>query len=118
MATYTRVNLRDAVMHDLGVLDANEAPAAEDAVLVDRKVQQALELLADEGLIPFDLDGNEIPARYMGPLVAYIAPTVAPAFGLADRMQMLMALSAEGMKSLRRLKAKPYFGTPAQAVYF
>ncbi len=118
MATYTRIELRNAVMHDLAVLDAQEAPLAEDAELVTKRVQATLELLNDEGLIPFDLDGDEIPARYLVPLVQVIAPTLLGAFGKLDEKGPRDADAREGMRALRRLKAAPYFGTPAQANYF
>ena len=118
MATYTRVELRNAVMHDLSILDAGSAASAEDMVLVDARIQSRLEELADAGLIPFDLDGNAIPAAYLVPLSRVIGPSVAPAFGKLDQLQALAALEAEGMKSLRRLKVKPYYGAPAKANYF
>jgi hypothetical protein len=118
MATYTRVELRNAVLHDLAVIDANEAPSAEDAVFTDAKCQQVLESLNDDGLIPFDLDGNAIPARYVAHLVRVISPYVAPAFGKQDQLPILQPLSEQGMKALRRLKAQPYFGAPVQATYY
>ena len=118
MATYTRIQLRNAVLHELAVLDANEAPSAEDAVLADDRVQQTLELLADDGLIPFDLDADTVPARYFVPLVQVIAVTLLGPFGLTAQKQVREADEFKGMKALRRLKAKPYFGTPAQATYF
>ena len=118
MATYTRIELRNAVLHEIAVLDANEAPSAEDAVLADDRVQQTLELLADDGLIPFDLDGDSIPARYMVPLVQVIAVTLLGPFGLLEQKQAREMDEMKGMKSLRRLKQQPYFGTPAQADYY
>jgi hypothetical protein len=118
MATHTRIELRNAVMHDLAVLAANAAPSAEDAVLVDSRVQSRLELLNDDGLIPFDLDGGAIPARYLVPLVQVIGPSLLGAFGLLAEKPQRDADAREGMKALRRLKAAPYFGTPAKADYF
>ena len=120
MATYTRAQLRNAVMQELAILDANASPTAEDSVLVLAKIQQVLEGLADasEALIPFDLDADTIPGPYMIPLTRIVAPTVALAFGLADKMNMLLALEATGMRQLRRLKSRPYFGAVATANYF
>jgi len=120
MATYTRAELRNAVMQELAILDANAAPSAEDSVLVLAKIQQVLEGLADasEALIPFDLDADAIPAPYMIPLTRIVAPTVALAFGLSDKMKMLQGLEALGMRQLRRLKSRPYFGAVAQASYY
>ena len=118
MATYLRNDLRNSVMFDLTVLDANEAPSAEDSAFVLDRIQQALEELADEGLIPFDLDSDAIPAPYMVPLTRVIVPTLALAYGKGDKLAMYEAHAMQGMKSLRKLKAKPYFGTPAPADYF
>jgi len=118
MATYSRNDLRNAVMFDLTVLDANEAPSAEDSVFVLDRIQQTLELLADDGLIPFDLDSDVIPAPYMVPLCRVIVPTLALAYGKGDKLSMYEAHAEMGMKALRKLKAKPYFGATAQADYF
>ncbi len=118
MAVYSRNDLRNAVMFDLAILDANEAPSAEDSAFVLDRVQQTLEMLADDGLIPFDLDSDSIPAPYMVPLARVIAPTLALAYGKADKLSLYEALAESGMKALRRLKVKPYMGTPAAASYY
>ena len=120
MATYTRGELRNAILLDLTVLDAAEAPNAADAVFVEGRINQTLEMLASEsyGLIPFDIEGDAIPGPYFLPLAQVIAPTLALAYGKGEKMQTLKALSAEGMKELRRLKAKPYYGSTAKADYF
>lgn len=118
MATITRVQLRNAVMHDLGILDPNESLRAEDATLVDARVQSTLERLYADGLIPFNLDGDAIPASYQNPLSWCIGPSVAPSFGMRDQLPALLAMEKEGLRMLRRLKARPYFGTVATANYF
>lgn len=118
MATYTRADLRNHVLHDLGVLDGGEAAEAEDAEFVERRMQQVLEGLHHDGLIPFNLDSDQIPARYMVPLAQVIAPTVANAFGLGQRLPDFAALAENGMRQLRRMKAQPYFGAPTKATYY
>lgn len=116
MATYTRAELRNAVLHELGVLDAVEAAEAEDAVLADDRCQQQLEMLADSGLVQFDVDGA-IPARYFIPLVRVIADTLSMAYGVSDRAVMLAQNAERGMRDLYRLKNQPtYPATPA--VYY
>lgn len=117
MATYSRTDLRNAVLQEIGVVDGQGAPSAEDAVLADDKCQQQLEFLYDQGLIPFDLDG-EIPARYFLPLVQAIAPLFIGPFGLASRAKALYAGGQVGMRALSRLKAGRYMGTVQQAEYF
>lgn len=120
MATYTREELRNAILSDLTVTDAAEAPTAADSVFVLARINQTLEMLASDsyGLIPFDIEGDEIPGPYFLPLAQIVAPTLALAYGKGDKMQTLKALAAEGLKELRRLKAKPYYGTTAPANYF
>lgn len=118
MATYSRIELRNAVMHDLGVLDAVEAPSAEDAVMVSMRIQSKLEELYEDGLIPFDLDSDAIPAPYLVPLSQVICVLLLGAYGKQDEKQQREIDADKGMRSLRRLKAKPYYGTTAPADYF
>lgn len=118
MATYTRADLRDAVLRELGVLDAVEAPEAEDAVMADDRCQQQLEALHDDGLIPFDLDADAIPARYFLPLVRVIAEALVLPYGQQSRAELMIRNAAEGLKALRRLKAPPFYGAPQPADYF
>ena len=110
---YSRIELREAVLTELGVKDPQESTAAYDAVLADARCQQKLEMLADDGLLQFDIDG-EIPGRYFIPLVQVIAPELANAYGLKDqRLQIVMANADRGMRDLYRLKAQPHYGTKA-----
>lgn len=117
MATYDRNSLVRDVLLEIGQLDPNEAPEAEDFQTVNDRAQQKLEELYEEGLIPFDLDGL-IPARYFIPLVRIIAETVYGTYGVSERAVEFNANAAEGMKQLRRLRQRAYCGTPTQATYF
>lgn len=118
MATYTRADLRNAVLTELGVLDANADPSPNDAVIADDRCQQKLEYLYDQGLIPFDLDSDEIPARFFIPLVGVISIDLVLAYGVSSRAQLLAAKAADGMQSLRRLKEHRYMGSVQRAEYF
>lgn len=117
MATYTRTDLRNAVLQELGVIDAQGAPSENDAVLADQRCLQQLEYLYDQGLIPFDLDAD-IPARFFIPLVLVIAPALIAPFGVVSRAQLLLAGGKGGMAALAKLKAHRYMGTPQRADYF
>ena len=117
MATYTRIQLRNAVLQELGVVDAEAAPSPEDAVIADDRCQQQLEYLYDQGLISFDLDGD-IPARFFVPLVLVIAPALILPYGVTSRATLLLAGARGGMAALSRLKAHRYMGTTQTAEYF
>lgn len=117
MATYSREEFTRQVLIELSVLDATEAPEAEDSVFVGMRAEQKLEELYEEGLIPFDLDG-EIPARYFLPLVSIVAIECAPAYGQVDMLPILAPKAAAGMQRLWKLRQRPYVWTPTEATHF
>lgn len=117
MATYTRQELVRDVLLELGVLDANEAPEAEDYVTTDDRCQQKLEELYEDGLIPFDLDA-EIPGRYHISIVRIVAETLYGQYGVTARAQEFRANAEEGVRQLRRLRSKPVSGNPTPATYY
>lgn len=118
MATYTRDQFVRAVLQEIGVQDANSAPSAADSVLANDRAQQVFETLSHDGLIPFDLDSDTIPAPYFLALVQVVAPHLAVPFGIASRAEMLEVRGQMAMRTLRRLKAQPHFGTVAPAAYY
>lgn len=118
MATYTRIDLRTQVMAELGMDDSIAAADAAEAVFVNDRIQQVLEVLHDEGLIPFDLETDAIPAPYMVALTPVVAARLVSAYGLPQRKPLIEADAERGMRELRRLKARPYFGTPVAATYY
>jgi hypothetical protein len=118
MATYTRAQLRNQVMEELGLIEAGETPEASDANLVNARCQQKLEELDERGLIPFDLDSDAIPARYMAALVKQIAPLVVGPFGLQGRREDIELQARQGMAELNRLRQADYVSAPTPATYF
>lgn len=118
MATYSRAQLRDAVLRELGVIDAQGAPSPEDAVLANDRCQQQMEFLYDQGYIPFDLDGDKIPGRYFIPITNVVAFHLILPYGVTGRTQLLTQNAIVGMKDLARLKAKRYLGNVQKAEYF
>lgn len=118
MTTYSRADLRDQVMEEIQVKEGEETPNADDAALVSRRCQQKLERLAEDGLIPFDLDSDAIPAPYMIPLAQVIAPTCLGAFGMNARRGEFEALAEIGMKELWRLRQQPHYGATVAGIYF
>lgn len=117
MATYPREEFVRQVLVELGVLDATEAPEAEDSVFVSGRTQQKLEELYEEGLIPFDIDGD-IPGRYFLPLVAIVSIECLTAYGQTAKLQELAIKAHAGMRQLWKLRQKPVSGTPARATYY
>lgn len=121
MATYTRADLRNAALVEIGVLDGQSTegkPSPEDAKLADDRAQQELEYLYDEGYIPFDLDADDIPARYFTALVAIVAKALMLPFGTVSRAQVLNLNAQGAMKRLASLKNHRYMGTPVRTEYF
>lgn len=117
MATYNRTQFVRAVLQELTVLDANEAPEAEDHAFINERTQQKFEELYEEGLIPFDLEGD-IPARFHIPLVQVVAAECYVPYSLQHLANDLRANADKGVAQLWKLREKAYFGTPTQAEYF
>jgi hypothetical protein len=119
MATYTREQLRNRVLGRLGVLDPSEAPESFDSDAVLEQMQQTLEELYADGLVPFDIEGDEIPAAYMTALSYVVAHPMMTDYGVSgERSVQIEAGYVRGMKRLWKLKSQPYFGTAQQAVYY
>lgn len=110
-----RTNLRQMVAEEAGVIAAGEALAAADVDYIERRITSIFGQLYEDGLVPFDVDGD-IPDAYMLPLAQVMGIQIAAGFGLLT--PDMPPKAGEGMASLRRLKAKPYYGTPARATYY
>lgn len=113
----SRAELNRLILLKLGVVDANEAPEAEDYADVDLQAQAKLEELYGEGLIPFDLDGD-IPARYMVAISYIAAVELVDDYAAHSRTQTLMAGADRGIKALYRYAARPYSGAVVPSEYF
>ncbi|CAE6836791.1 hypothetical protein [Xanthomonas arboricola] len=117
MATYTREQIIRQVLMELGILDSNEAPEAEDAHDVGIRLQQVFEELNDEGLIPFQLEG-EIPASYASPLSFIVARELVSTFGVESRASLLEQRADTAMTRLWKLREKTQSDQDARAVYY
>lgn len=117
MATYSREELVRDVLLELGMLDPNEAPEAEDAACVGRKIQTVLEELNDEGLIPFQLEA-EIPARYMGPITYIVARELVMQYGVLSRADVLENRAQGAYGRLWKLREQTASDDPVKATYF
>lgn len=119
MATYQREDLIRRSLCILGVIAADEAPEAEAAADAGQYLQSMLEELHGDGLIPFDVDGNDVPAAFMLPLARKLAHAMLPEYGsFGAREANLAGWAADAQRSLYRLNAKPYAGSTLPAEYF
>lgn len=119
MATYKREELIRRVLRLLDVVSSTEAPEAEDSTDAGQYAQSILEQLHSDGLIPFDLDGDAIPAPFLIPLSYLIALPMVAEYGVfGAREQSIMAGAEQGRRTLYRLNAKPYMGSTLPAEYF
>lgn len=118
MATYTREELVRRALQELSVLDANEAPEAEDYAIANEHAQQMLEMLNEDGLIPFDVDTDEIPARYFLPLVSKVAYRLMTPFSAFDRSDALLTNDQGADRRLNKLRQASDIPAVTQAEYF
>ena len=117
MATYTRDEFVRRVLVELGVLDAEEAPEAVDAVSVGDVTQQKFEELYEEGLIPWDIDGD-IPGRYFLPLLSIVVAECMTSYRKTANVAILAPKAAAGNAQLWKFRERAYFPIPTQADYF
>jgi hypothetical protein len=111
----TRTDLRQTVAEEATIASSGETMSAEDYEYVERRIDSKLAYLLDEGLLPFDIEG-EIPQKYLLPVARVIAAECANGFGMD--VQKAEALGLKGMRELRRMKSKPRFGTPNKSTYY
>ncbi len=103
------------VAEEAGVIAAGETLAAADVTYIERRIASMLGQLYTDGLVPFDIDG-EIPDAYTLPLAQVMAIQIAAGFGLVT--PDMAPKAGVGMNALRRLKARPHYGSPVQATYY
>lgn len=116
MATYSREQFIRRVLVKLTIVDADEAPEAHDYDLVRDTTQQEFERLYDEGLIPFDLDGD-IPARFFHPLVHVVAASLTCDYAVPDAAK-LTAYAVNATRHLHRLAQAKSLPTVTATDYF
>jgi hypothetical protein len=118
MAVYARADLVKSVLMELRAIDPDETVEPADYVRVNERVQQKLEELYTDSLIPFDLQGDAIPARYMVPLTYCIAADCTGLYPVGDRLQEMAIKAVDGRNRLYSLIENFYAGQTAPAVYY
>lgn len=118
MTTYTKAQLRNRVLRELGVLAAGETATAEDAQVVEELIDTQHAMLARELFV--DWTTSTIPQNVYEPLAAIVAARGAGQFGVTGpRLQELLALAVQGMADLHtQTQAQDYSSAPIPANYF
>lgn len=105
---YSKQDLRDRVLHDLGVMDIQETAQAVDAAMIDPIIQQSMAELQDENLITFDITQSDftdnIPSNVFSALADFIRYHAGPAFTLPKDDQLRAS-------ALNRLRKSVMFGS-------
>jgi len=114
---YSKADLRNRALREIGVLDHGEEPDAEMAELVDGVLQQLLEYLNDEVLLIFDpstsVSDQVIPGRIMSGLAEALKWEIGPSYSRPRE-----TTKQESLRTLRRSIAPSEAPIPVQADYF
>lgn len=100
MATWTGVQLRNAVLEYLGIKGRGQSAPGEDATLVDGVYASLYPQLRKLGLAPFDDD--TIPEWSQQPLVCVLAAECIPYYGFTGAREA--SLAAHAQKGFRQLE--------------
>lgn len=118
MATFTKTALRNDVLRELNVLPAGQTASAEDAALVEARIQATFDLLDDDGLLTWEVESDAIPSRSYLPLIPLVAVSLCGAYGQMARLGELQTRAAGALKTLRKQAALPYVHTVTPSDYF
>lgn len=118
MTTYTKAQLRNRVLQELGVLSGGgEVATAEDAEMVETVIDDIHSMLDREIFVTWVT--SSIPSSVMEPLVLVIAQRLAARFGLPDTRRAELAQAAIGaMGELRTQVQAEANDAPVRAVFY
>jgi hypothetical protein len=119
VATYTKAQLRNRVLRELGVLaGGGETAEADDAAIVEEMIDAQHAMLERQVFVTWTT--SAIPDTVYEPLALVVSARLAGSFGLPDaRRQELLALAAEGMAELHtQTQARDDSTAPIRAVYY
>jgi hypothetical protein len=117
MTTFTKAELAERLLKDLGLLGAEESPMSADLTWAEETVSSEIDLLAAKGIPVWNGSEDSIPNEYLTALSRRIGIAIAPSYGLTDPATAQMAMAA-AEKALVELAAKPATGSVAEADYF
>ncbi len=84
MTTYTQTEFATRIMHDLGLLGAEEVLSAADLDFVNQTIDSDVALLAAMGIPIWSGSEIAVPPEYLTSLSQRIGLSVAVAYGLMD----------------------------------
>lgn len=117
MTTRTQSDLADAVMRDLGLLDAHETASAEDRAFIVGRYQNILEEIRDDELVTWDADA--IPYDVFEGMVGLMRIIVGPGYGIPGLVGEDLNQLLDGAKRrLRKRSMKRSSGQPTEVEYF
>ena len=111
----TKTDLRKAVLEDLGILAGGESASAEDAALVERRIDRLHEELIDNGLVAWSL--TAIPDRAMQPMTKLVAAVCWSAFH-GDTGAVVAEQKAAAARARLARQAQHVTEEPTRAVYY
>ncbi len=115
--TRTQAELARAVMEDLGLIAANEDPAAADQSMILRRYTNLIEEWRDDNIVYWE--ANAIPYEVFEAVVGAMRLVVGPSFGVPGLVGEDLDNALEGAKRrIRRRVKKPASGQPIAADYF
>jgi len=97
---YTAVQIRNAVLEDIGIKSRGGAARAEDAVKADEIYVSQHAALRNRGLADFDSDS--VPDEMREPLIKFLVGKMAFKFGFSG--QRLVDAKLEGKEGLLELQ--------------
>lgn len=117
MTTYTRADMAERVLRDLGLVAAEEPVSAADLSFVEETIESVFGELSLVGIFLPNASEDSIPHEIYAALSKRIGLDVAPAFGLVDAAQAEIAKPI-AERRLRELSMAPATGAVAEATYF
>lgn len=117
MTTYSKADLRNRALAEIGVLAAEEPAKPDMAAYVDPVCQQMIEGLDDENCLIFNpatsVSTQVIPGRIMRAMAALLGWEISPAYGVSRT-----AVREDLLNGLRRSVLQGSDPIPVQAEYF
>lgn len=115
--TYSRADLAERVLKDLGLVDARDPVDADDQAWAEETVASVTAQLASEGVFVWNGSDEALPLEYLVPLSKRIGLDVGPSFGLFSIAEAELAKEAAN-RTLRRMNAKRPTGSVVAVEYF